>query len=83
MKAVGVWLSQPVFSHGQFYVACSRIGAPERLRLAVNPEDERRVCYTRNIVYVEVLTQTSTVQLQEIEEPDSPDPPVAVVAGNK
>ena len=82
MKAVGVWLPQPVFSHGQFYVACSRLGAPTRLRLAVMPEDESRVYYTRNIVYVEVLTQRPMVQLQEIEGPAFPDPPVTAVAGN-
>ena len=72
----------PQFSHGQFYVACSRLGAPTRLRLAVKPEDESRVYYTRNIVYVEVLTQRPMEQLQEIEGPAFPDPPVTAVAGN-
>ena len=83
LKAVGVWLPQPVFSHGQFYVACSRVGASERLRLAVKPDNDNQVCYTRNIVYVEVLTQRAVVQIQEIREPDTIEPPVAVVAGNK
>ena len=30
LKMVGIWLPQPVFGHGQFYVAPSRVGAPNR-----------------------------------------------------
>merc|ERR1711867_54997 len=30
LKKIGVWLKQPVFGHGQFYVAPSRVGAPDR-----------------------------------------------------
>ena len=30
LKMVGIWLPQPVFGHGQFYVAPSRVGAANR-----------------------------------------------------
>ena len=57
MKMVGVWLPDPVFSHGQFYVGCGRVGAPEQLRLAVKG-DPGSPKYTRNVVFREVLTDT-------------------------
>ena len=57
MKMVGVWLPDPVFGYGQFYVGCGRVGAPERLRLAVKG-DPGNPKYTRNVVLREVLTDT-------------------------
>ena len=68
MKMVGVWLPDPVFSHGQLYVGCGRVGAPERLKLAVrcNVRDPKN---TRNMVYREVLTDTGEMLMQTQPEP--------------
>lgn len=49
LKTTGVDLRQDCFSHGQFYVACSRVSAAKDLTI-LNPE--RR---TANVVYKEVL----------------------------
>ena len=48
----GVWLEEPVFAHGQLYVAASRVGDPEHIRLSVKPFSD--VFMTKNIVYTEL-----------------------------
>ena len=70
MKMVGVWLPDPVFGHGQFYVGCGRVGAPERLRLAVKGNVRGAKC-TRNVVYWEVLTDTGEMVGQTQQGPAS------------
>ena len=49
IKVVGLNLTEPVFSHGQFYVGCSRVGNPNSLFVLVNDGK------TKNVVYHEAL----------------------------
>jgi ATP-dependent DNA helicase PIF1 len=61
LKMVGIFLPKPVFTRGQLYVAMSRIGCPEGVKLLVTNrwedahEDAPAGVYTRNVVYTEVL----------------------------
>ena len=44
-----------MFTHGQLYVACSRVGDPNNLRFALNKGKDNKVETAKNVVYGEVL----------------------------
>ena len=59
LNKVGLYLKDPVFSHGQLYVAMSRVRRPEDLRMIISKAHSLlhgwQGHYTANIVYQEVL----------------------------
>jgi hypothetical protein len=60
LSSVGIYLRRPVFSHGQLYVAFSRVTCKEGLKVII--EDEKTDCTdeTRNVVYREVFASFSS-----------------------
>ena len=54
MKHVGIWLRSNIFTHGQLYVACSRVGKPEALKFAVKTVGGKNK-KVENVVFKEVL----------------------------
>ena len=52
LDRVGIYLKNPVFAHGQLYVALSRCTNSQNLRVLLPPNADRR---TPNIVYKEVF----------------------------
>ena len=57
LSRVGVYSVKDFFSHGQLYVAASRVGNPQELQiLLINAEDNTKRADMNNVVYKEILT---------------------------
>lgn len=57
MDRIGLYLPEHVFSHGQLYVALSRVGSPAHITILASKGhvEGREGTFTRNVVYHEVF----------------------------
>lgn len=55
LQRVGLFLEKSVFTHGQMYVAVSRVASPKGLKVFIDGEDGCATNVTQNIVYREVF----------------------------
>ena len=58
LQSMGLYLPTPVFSHGQYYVAISRVGGSDRIVvLAIGPQvpTDPVGMYTKNVVWKAVF----------------------------
>ena len=61
LKQVGLYLHDDVFSHGQLYVALSRVTSYTGIKILINKkyiyDDTEYENYTKNIVYSEIFSE--------------------------
>ena len=55
LSRVGLYLPQPVFTHGQLYVAISRGKTKRGLKILILDEDGNVTNTTKNVMYKEIF----------------------------
>lgn len=63
LEKIGVYLPDPVFGHGQLYVALSRATSPQGLKIVIKQHHDRHPNTTKNIVYKDFLSKIKHAQV--------------------
>ncbi|GKC27453.1 DNA helicase [Tanacetum coccineum] len=63
LERIGIFLPEPVFAHGQLYVALSRATSPEGLKILIKHPTNGSNTMTKNIVYKDFLSTIAMAQV--------------------
>lgn len=66
LRRIGVYLPQPVFSHGQLYVALSRATSPDSIKILIQTNSPTQENHTKNIVFKDLLQKVATTEVYRI-----------------
>ena len=70
-------MPKPFFSHGQLYVACSRVTNPEGLRILIEEVEDKENSpsgLTNNVVYHEIFQDAGPKDTTPLSRPLPPVP---------
>ncbi|KAJ9567245.1 hypothetical protein OSB04_003211 [Centaurea solstitialis] len=62
LNKIGIYLPEPIFGHGQLYVALSRATLPTGLKILIKQQENQPRCCTKNIVYSDFLRRVDYFQ---------------------
>ncbi|XP_023748562.2 ATP-dependent DNA helicase PIF1-like [Lactuca sativa] len=68
LRKIGIYLSQPVFAHGQLYVALSQATSPDSIRILLNNTDTCKNNETKNVVYRDLLQKVTSTEITECKQ---------------
>lgn len=66
LNKIGVYLPEPIFGHGQLYVALSRATSPHGLKILTRKQENQPEITTKNIVYKYFLIKIANTQVSFI-----------------
>nr|KAJ0215937.1 hypothetical protein LSAT_V11C300152420 [Lactuca sativa] len=64
LKKVGIYLPQPVFTHGQLYVALSCATSPDSVKILIHFDDNTTNNKTKNVVFGEFLQKVNDSEVR-------------------